>query len=84
MMAGRIDDGGDWPDELWFYDSSRWPSHCAWLDAALRYAKAHGYKKLPIIQSMTTDCTELPAACREKPVARNLGHLHNQPRGHRT
>jgi hypothetical protein len=65
-MAGRIDNNaGDWPDELWYYDPARW-SHCAWLHAALQYAKAHGYKKLPIIQCMTTDCTELPAGCREK------------------
>ena len=69
-MAGRIDDNsGDWPAALWFYDPARW-GRCEWLDAALEFAKEHGYKKLGIIQSMTTDCTELPAACREKPTPR--------------
>ena len=84
-MAGRIDSAnGSWPDSLWYYDPSRWCRH-KWLDAALEFAKQHGYKKLPIIQCMTrNDISELPAECREKPVPRDLGHLHNQPKGHRT
>jgi hypothetical protein len=65
-MAGHIDNSrGDWPDELWYFDPSRWCRH-KWLDAALEFAKQHGYKKLPIIQAMTTDYMELPATCREK------------------
>jgi hypothetical protein len=72
-MAGRHLDAGavPWPRELWTFDPARWNCRYEWLDAAVAFAKLHGYNRLPIFKLYvnrrplgTELATVLPDECR--------------------
>jgi hypothetical protein len=66
--------GEEWPRHLWFFDESRWPCRHDWLCAALDFAGANGFRRLPIVGLMSNKlpyrgarlAVELPPECRER------------------
>jgi hypothetical protein len=76
-----VDDGAvPWPRELWTFDPKRWRCRYEWLDAAVAFAKLHGYNPLPIIRLYvnrrplgTELATVLPEGCRHLVRSRRNG-----------
>jgi hypothetical protein len=85
MVVKRADagDGGPgWPDELWYFDRSRFGCRHEWLCACMEYAKRYGYNRLAVNKLMTNRrplgvelAMELTTECRQRVPRRVNGFV---------
>jgi hypothetical protein len=79
-MAGRQPDAADWPDELWYFEKSRFRCRHQWLCACTDFARLHVFDMLAVNRLMvnrrplgTELAMELTEECRRKRPLRPPG-----------